>query len=193
MDIVVRGVGHVSNALTALKKGESATLRGPYGNGYPLGFFEKMDLLLITGGSGIPPIASLIEYIIANRARVRAREPPIRASTPDGLLMESQRKRWKRSISIELSVDRATPGWKDGCEGPISVCLRKIKLDRANTAVAMCGPGPMVDAIEHLLNTVGIPRQEDIHKHGTQDGVRRRQVPALRNRRKVRLHRRAGI
>lgn len=157
MEIVVRGVGHVSNALIALKKGESATIRGPYGNGYPLGFLSRMDILLITGGSGIPPIASLIEYIIANRAGFGRINLLYGAATPEGLLMKKQRKRWKRSINVDLSVDRATPGWRDGCEGVISVCLRNIKLDRANTAVAMCGPGPMVDAIEHLLNITGIP------------------------------------
>ena len=157
MEIVVRGVGHVSNALIGLKKGEMASLRGPYGNGYPLEFLSGMEILLITGGSGIPPIASLIEYIIANRADFGRINLLYGAGTPDGLLMKRQRKRWKRSINVELSVDCATPGWSDGCEGPISVCLRNIKLDRANTAVAMCGPGPMVDAIEHLLNTTGIP------------------------------------
>ncbi|MEE9543447.1 MAG: FAD/NAD(P)-binding protein [Thermodesulfobacteriota bacterium] len=157
MKIVVRGVGHVSNALIALKKGERATIRGPYGNGYPLDFLTGMEILLITGGSGIPPIASLIEYIIANRAEFGRTNLLYGAATPDGLLMKKQRKRWKRSINVELSVDQSTPGWRDGCEGPISVCLRNIKLDRTNTAVAMCGPGPMVDAIEHLLNTTGIP------------------------------------
>lgn len=157
MDIIVRGVGNVTNKLIALKKNDTATLRGPYGNGYPLGFFPGMDLLFITGGSGIPPIASLIEYVIANRKSFGRVSLLYGAATPEGLLMESQRKHWKKSIEIELSVDRATPGWREGCVGPISICLKSIKIDRTNTAVAMCGPGPMVDAIEHLLNTTGIP------------------------------------
>ena len=41
--------------------------------------------------------------------------------------MEKERKRWKKSIDIDLSVDRATAAWNEGCEGPISVCLSKIK------------------------------------------------------------------
>jgi NAD(P)H-flavin reductase len=157
MDIVVRGVGSVTNKLIALKRNQTATLRGPYGNGYPLGFFPGMDLLLITGGSGIPPIASLIEYVIVNREDFGRVSLLYGAATPDGLLMESERKRWKRSIEVALSVDHATPDWKLGCVGPVSVCLRNIKIECANTAVAMCGPGPMVDTIEHLLNIAGIP------------------------------------
>ena len=157
MDIVVRGVGNVTNKLIALKKNDTLTLRGPYGNGYPLEFFPGMDLLFITGGSGIPPIASLIEYIIANRKEFGRVSLLYGAATPDGLLMERERKRWKKPIDISLSVDSPTPGWSEGCVGPISICLKQIKIDRTNTVVAMCGPGPMVDALEHLLNVTGIP------------------------------------
>ena len=56
IELVVRRVGELTSAMHTLKKGDSMTLRGPYGNGFPLKFFNGMDLLIVTGGSGIPPV-----------------------------------------------------------------------------------------------------------------------------------------
>ncbi len=68
IDFVIRNTGgNVTGAFHNLEKDAEITLRGPYGNGFPLEFFKEKDLILVTGGCGIPPIASLIEYIIKHR------------------------------------------------------------------------------------------------------------------------------
>lgn len=155
VEIIVRRVGELTGALHTLKEGSSMTLRGPYGNGYPLKFFTGMDLLLVTGGCGIPPIASLARHIINNRDKFGRVHLIYGAKTPDEILLIRDLKRWKKSINVIMTVEEPDAGWT-GQTGFVSDCLPFIKLDTANTIVVMCGPGPMVDAIEYLVNPVGI-------------------------------------
>ncbi|MEE8575057.1 MAG: FAD/NAD(P)-binding protein [Thermodesulfobacteriota bacterium] len=155
IDIVVKKVGQVTSRMHTLKKGDRMTIRGPYGNGYPLKFFSGRDVLLITGGSGIPPIASLIRYIIANRAEFGRVHFVYGAKTSKDLLLRRDIKKWEKKIGVMLTVDGPECDWKGHC-GFVTDCLSKIKVDPLNTVVAMCGPGPMVGPIEHLVNLMGI-------------------------------------
>lgn len=156
MEIVVRKVGQVTSALHSLKEGDELTLRGPYGNGYPIDFFRGKDVILITGGCGIPPIASLVEYIISNRSDFLEVNLLYGATTPEDLLMKERMNEWKKRINVTLTVDKPACNW-DGNTGFVTDCLEHLKINSANTVVAMCGPGPMVNAIENLLNPMGIP------------------------------------
>lgn len=156
VEIIVRKVGQVTSALHSLKEGDELTLRGPYGNGYPIDFFRGKDVILITGGCGIPPIASLVEYIISNRSDFGEVHLLYGATTPEELLMKERMNEWKKRISVTLTVNKPACNW-DGNTGLVTDCLDHLKINPANTVVAMCGPGPMVSAIENLLNPIGIP------------------------------------
>ncbi|MBI5046085.1 MAG: FAD/NAD(P)-binding protein [Candidatus Niyogibacteria bacterium] len=155
IDIVVRKIGQTTSALHHMKEGSKITLRGPYGNGYPIENFLGKDIIMITGGCGLPPIAALIEYIINNRAKFGIVHLLYGASTPPDLLMKNRMKFWQKNIQIMLTVDKPICNW-EGRTGLISECLLELKINPANTMVAMCGPGPMVNALEHLLNPMGI-------------------------------------
>ncbi|MFQ5584364.1 MAG: FAD/NAD(P)-binding protein [Calditrichia bacterium] len=157
IDAVVRNTGgSITSALHSLKKGDLITLRGPYGKGYPIKFFVGKDILLITGGCGIPPIASLIDYIVLNRRKFGQVHLIYGAATPDDLLMKKKMRHWKKVISVMLTVDKPTCNW-EGESGRVTECIADLKINPANTVAAMCGPGPMMDAIENLLNPMGIP------------------------------------
>ncbi len=157
IDLLIRSTGQVTKKLHTLKKGDTLTLRGPYGNGYPTEFFSTMaDLLLVTGGCGLPPIASLVRYILKNRKTFGRVHLVYGARTPDDILLKTELEKWRKTIDVTLTVDKATRSWK-GRRGFVSQCLEAIKIDPRNTAVAMCGPGPMVYSIESLVNPMGIP------------------------------------
>ena len=157
MDIIVRQTGgQVTTAMHRLKRGDHLTLRGPLGNGFPLKFFSTMgDLLLVTGGCGIPPIAALIEHIIKNRADFGRVHLVYGAKTPEDVLLKKYLKRWAKFIDVIIVVEKGNKLWK-GRRGLVTDCLASVRLDPSNTAVAMCGPGPMIDAIEHIVNPMGI-------------------------------------
>ena len=67
LEILVRRVGRVTNALHRLKPGDLVGLRGPYGNGFPMERMKGFDILLVAGGLGMAPLRSVLQYAIDRR------------------------------------------------------------------------------------------------------------------------------
>ena len=155
IDIVVRRVGTLTKALHGLKVGDEIFMRGPYGHGFPIDFMSGKDVVMVTGGCGIPPIASLIEYIIVNKNKFNRVYLIYGAKTPNDLLMKDNFKRWGKDIKILLTVDKPDKKWK-GYKGMVSELIDEIKIDAKDAVAAMCGPGPMMDALEKILRPLGI-------------------------------------
>jgi len=155
LDIVVRRVGVLTEALHRAQEGDKLFLRGPYGNGFPMDFIAGKDLVMVTGGCGIPPIAAMIEYIIANRKKFGRVYLIYGARTPQDLLMKDQFKKWKKDIKVFLTVDEPDKNWS-GPVGMVTELIDEIEIDATNAVAAMCGPGPMMDALEKILRPLGI-------------------------------------
>ncbi len=155
IDLVIRRAGTLTRAMHRLKENDIAFLRGPYGNGFPLKFIEGKDMVLVTGGCGIPPIAALIEYVVANRDKFGRVHLIYGARTPADLLMKNKLKQWQEKIKVLLTVDQPTKDWK-GHVGMVSELIDDIKIDPKNAIASMCGPGPMMDALERILRPLGI-------------------------------------
>lgn len=157
IEIAVRNTGgNVTEYLHSRKIGDAITLRGPYGNGFPLNFLEKKDIIIATGGCGIPPVAALIEYIIKNKQKFNNVFLLYGAKNPDEIILKSEQKKWEaHGIKIILTIDKPAPNW-NGHIGFITDMIKEININPQNTAVAMCGPGPMISALEHILKPLGI-------------------------------------
>lgn len=156
VDFGIRRVGKVTNALHNLAEGEEVTLRGPYGQGFPLADFEGEDIVAVTGGCGIPPIAALMEYVTANRSRFGRVYLLYGAGSPADLLFKERYGEWeKHAIKIILTVDHPTPDWS-GHVGLVSNLVSEIKVNPLHTVATMCGPGPMTNALENILRPLGI-------------------------------------
>jgi sulfhydrogenase subunit gamma (sulfur reductase) len=69
IELCIRRVGRVTNALYQMQEGEWVGLRGPYGTGFPVDFYEGKDLVIIAGGLGVAPIRSLWQYILKHREK----------------------------------------------------------------------------------------------------------------------------
>lgn len=156
IEIIVRNTGgNVTSAFHRAKEGAETTLRGPFGNGFPIQFLEGKDLVLVTGGCGIPPIASLIEYIIKRRKKFCKVYLIYGAKTPQDLLLREKLKAWEKQIKVILTIDKPSPDW-NGRVGFVSEFVKEIEIDTKNACAAMCGPGPMMNALEKLLQPLGI-------------------------------------
>jgi NAD(P)H-flavin reductase len=154
-EVIVRRVGTLTSQLHRMRAGDEITFRGPYGRGFPLEFFQGKDLIMVTGGCGIPPIASLIEYIIKNRELFNEVYLLYGAAAPQDILLKDKIKQWEKKIKVILTVDQPDKNWR-GHVGMVSGLIPYIQVDPQNTAVAMCGPGPMTRALENILKPLGI-------------------------------------
>lgn len=163
IEIAVRNTGgNVTSALHNLKEGDEISVRGPYGNGFPLEFFEGKDIVMATGGCGIPPIAALVEYVIKNKQKFGRVYLLYGARSPEEILMKNKLEEWKKHINVILTIDPPKgetcpphPDWK-GHVGFLTDIIPEIDIDPKTAVATMCGPGPMVDALEKVLRPLGI-------------------------------------
>jgi len=156
-ELMVREVGNVSSAIHRLKKGDEIDVRGPYGNGFPLDFFKNKDVVMVSGGCGIPPIASLTEYFIKNRKNFGRLYLVYGSATPDDILVKQDKiKKWQKYVKILLTIDKPASGWK-GHVGFVTDLVKEIEVNPADAVAAMCGSGPMAAAVEKILKPLGVP------------------------------------
>ena len=155
MEILVRKVGTVTNALHRLNVGKELAIRGPYGNGFPVSFFADKDVVMVAGGSGIPPIAALVEHIIHSRNRFGRVYLLYGAATPQDILIKDRLDAWGGHIHVLLNVDHRDPEW-NGHVGLVTAMLKDIEINPLNAVAVMCGPGLMMTALEKILRPLGI-------------------------------------
>ena len=67
LELLIRKVGRVTNAIHKLKPGDVIGIRGPLGNGFPMEKMKGYDIVLIAGGLGIAPLMSVLQYVIDKR------------------------------------------------------------------------------------------------------------------------------
>lgn len=64
----IKKCGCLTSWLHQMDVGQQITIRGPYGNGFPVeGDLKGKDLIFIAGGIGLAPLRSVINYVRANR------------------------------------------------------------------------------------------------------------------------------
>ncbi len=164
-DIVVRKVGDVTSKLVNMKPGDKLGIRGPLGNGFDMESFEGKHLIFASGGTGVIPMRSLIQYVTKKENRKKYKDITILhgCKEPSQLLFPHEVGDWKDCPDVEctLTVDQCPDGecW-EGNVGLITTLFSKIKLDKydsENTIAVVIGPPVMYKFVIKCLQTLGIP------------------------------------
>jgi sulfite reductase subunit B len=157
LEISVRKIGNVTDAICNLKKGDSIWVRGPYGHGYPIDKMQGKDIILVAGGIGFPPLASVIEHVIKNRNDYGNIWVLYGVKNFDDLIYKDRIKRWSRVKDLEVLVTVETPCSKwNGCVGVVTKLFEKLKIDEKNTVGLSCGPPIMLKFVTLGLLDMGI-------------------------------------
>ena len=142
LEMCIRAVGDVTDAVHRLGRGDTLGLRGPFGNGYDMTKVEGRDLLFVAGGLGLAPCRSFILDALNHRGKYNRVTILYGARTPKDLLFADDLKAWAGRGDCEflVTVDRPDENWK-GNKGVITTLFRKIaKVDPSNTAAFIIGP-----------------------------------------------------
>ncbi len=147
LEMCVRRMGRVTNALYNLPENSFVGLRGPYGNGYPVDDMKGHDVLIIAGGLGMAPLRSLLNYILDNRNQFGRLILMYGTKTPDDVLFRDELESLTRRGDLEclLAVEQAYqyPGahpWR-GKIGLVTDLFQYVKnINVPNTIAAICGP-----------------------------------------------------
>ncbi len=150
--------GLVSNWLhDNLKVGDKINANGPFGK------FNCFDnpaekMLLISGGSGITPMMSILRWVCdtGSRADIIFLH---NAQTPKDLIFHDELKLLsKQNYNVKLALCVSNPNdieW-DGHLGRISSqSLNNIAPDINQRAIFVCGPAPYMDAVHHIVQGMG--------------------------------------
>ena len=144
IQLCVRNVGNVTNALHQMKPTDIVGIRGPYGKGFPYEEIKGMNVLIVAGGLGLVPLRSLINNILADRNDFGRVIIFCGTRTPEDLLFKDELKLLEKRDDIELllTVDRGSEDWK-GNIGVVTTLFDKIDVSAENTAAIVCGPPVM--------------------------------------------------
>lgn len=62
VEFTIRKVGRLTDALFALRPGSILFMRGPYGHPFPVKDFENKSLVVVTSGTGLAPVKTMITH-----------------------------------------------------------------------------------------------------------------------------------
>lgn len=158
LEFTVRRAGSVTSALHDLEEGDRIGVRGPLGNGFPMGRLEGRDLVLIGGGVGFATLRALARYVLHPRTRARFGRLTVihGARTPGTLLYRADAAAWRgrADVDLHLSVDREAPGW-DGRVGLLPAVTGQVAPRADNAAALVCGPPAMIRSTLPVLRGLG--------------------------------------
>jgi ferredoxin-NADP reductase len=159
LEISVRRQGLVSTTLHATVRGGSTMAIGrPAGQFvYPVG--DDRPLALLAGGIGITPLLSMLRHaVLADPTRPLALLYAARrvedAAFVHELSLIAQRHPQVR-IGLTFSGGSAPAPWRTGRID--ANMIRQYVPHPAHTVFCVCGPAPMMDAMDRLLRAEGVP------------------------------------
>ncbi len=154
LELCVRRVGRVTDALYRLRTNDLVGVRGPYGNGFPVETMVGNDLVLAAGGLGMAPIRSLLWYALDHRDRFGMLTLMYGAREPGGMLFGDELVSLldRSDLRCLLTVEHAgSDPWR-GYLGRLPDLFNHAEIDASRTFAAVCGP-PVVyrPVLERLL------------------------------------------
>jgi ferredoxin-NADP reductase len=149
-----------STALKGLKEGDWARIDAPYGSFTFEGEYGKICLL--GGGIGITPFRSICKYCTDKRMGTKITLVYGNRSENDIVFRKEFEAMQKQNPNLKLvfTVNEATSGWK-GNTGFINTELIKKELpDCKENVFYTCGPPAMVEAMERLVEALGLSKTQ---------------------------------
>ena len=154
------GVG--SSYVFNLKPGDRVTISGPYGD-----FFAKptqREMCFIGGGAGMAPLRSHVRHqLLGLNTRRRISFWYVARSKNEMFYQEEFLALASKFSNFRYGVALSEPQPEDGWEGPVGFIHQAVHdtylsshEDPAEIEYYLCGPPPMVAAVEKMLYDLGV-------------------------------------
>jgi len=162
MEFSIKKCGCVTEWLHAMEVGQQITIRGPYGNAFPVDTeFAGKDMLFIASGIALAPPRSVINYCRHYRDRYGAIDIVYGSRSKDDLVdYQEIIDEWckEEGINVHLTIDREQEGW-DGHVGFVPNFVKELGFDTNKTAV-ICGPPVMIKFTLAGLQELGFEKTQ---------------------------------
>lgn len=162
LEFSIKKCGCVTDWLHAMEPGQQITLRGPYGNGFPVDSdLLGRDLLFIAGGIGLAPLRSVINYVRDRRDQYGQVDIVYGARSRADLVDYPEIvDQWcqEAGLRVHLTIDREEPGW-EGHVGFVPNYVKELGFDTGKTVI-LCGPPIMIKFTLAALGELGFSRDQ---------------------------------
>jgi Na+-transporting NADH:ubiquinone oxidoreductase subunit F len=160
--------GIASSYIFSLKPGDKVVMSGPYGDFHPI-FDSKREMMWIGGGAGMAPLRAQIMHLtktLHTTDRKMSYFYGARALNEVFYLEDFlQIERDFPNFSFHLALDRPDPAadaagvkYTPGFVHQViyETCLKEHESPE-DIEYYMCGPGPMANAVQKMLDDLGVP------------------------------------
>ena len=162
MEFSIKKCGCLTSWLHQTEEGQQVTVRGPYGNGFPVeSAFKGKNMLFIAGGIGLAPLRSVINYIRDNRENYGTVDIVYGSRSMDDLVdFREIEEEWKneKDFNVYLTIDREQEGW-NGHVGFVPNYVKEVNIPTDRTAV-LCGPPIMIKFTLAALLELGFDKKQ---------------------------------
>ncbi|HBJ77425.1 MULTISPECIES: anaerobic sulfite reductase subunit AsrB [Fusobacterium] len=158
IEFLIRKVGIVTDELFKLKLGTIMPMRGPYGKGFDLENYRGKNVIVVTGGSGLAPIRSFIDYIYKNPETVKSLELLFGFKDMDSVLFKEDLLKWRDKFNLTLTVDKGC-GIDGECVGLVTEYVPQLQLLHKNISdleIIIVGPPAMMKYTALEFKRIGI-------------------------------------
>jgi sulfhydrogenase subunit gamma (sulfur reductase) len=163
LTFTIMKMGKVTSAIHELEAGDLITIRGPYGNTFPVEDWYKKNIITIGGGIGQAQLRSIIQHVLDKRSEYGDLTIIYGARTTSDIcyredLFEMEKR---KDMQVYLSIDVQEDGW-DRFVGFVPDNVLRIQPSPENTIAITCGPPIMIKFVIKNLLALGF-RDEQIY------------------------------
>jgi sulfhydrogenase subunit gamma (sulfur reductase) len=158
-ELGVRRAGALTGAMHELEAGATIGIRGPFGTPFNIPKLRGRDLLLISGGCGLAPMRSLIQYCEDRPEEFGRLTILYGAKSIADTLFKEDLATWEASARFACSrtVDSVGGGeCYDGNVGLITALIPPLEIDPERTVAVIVGPPVMYRFVIAELKKKGL-------------------------------------
>lgn len=161
LDFSIMKVGKVTSALHACEAGDIISIRGPYGNGFPINDWKGKNIITIGGGIGQAPLRPMLQYILDKRQEFGKLDVIYGARTSNDLCFKNELFELEKrdDVRVHLSIDVGEPDWTRFV-GFVPTNLMQVKPSPENAIAITCGPVVMIKYVIKNLLELGFSDQQ---------------------------------
>lgn len=163
-DIVEFGIkelGDFTSTIKDLKPGERVYIDGPYGN-FDIDHFSGSSYVFIAGGIGIAPILSMLRTL-RDRGEVHPLTLFYGNRDWDSIAYREEIATYEETLGLKVIhvLERPPEGW-EGETGYLNKAIleRHLPPECRECIYFICGPLPMIDAVEKALAELQVPKSQ---------------------------------
>lgn len=157
----IKELGDFTKTIKTMQPGQRVYLDGPYGAFSVDRHPDAPQFAFIAGGVGITPIMSML-HSLADRGDQRPLLLLYASKDWESIIFREEIETLKQRLNLTLVyiLDKPPADWQ-GETGFITPALldKYLPKEKARNQIEIfiCGPGPMMDAVEKALIQVGVP------------------------------------